>query len=140
MEKLLSWNNNIVNHLWYCCRTCDGSALTLKVSTCLYHTRIVNYTAQLEIFSGSKKGDFFENLFLNVSMKYCMMNHFQNIKIGKAVLHFHKFLAVWHSIVFTFIGWGFCPLSKNNRTSIYVYYNAVVGKLVNITSPHGRRT
>lgn len=32
MEKLSKWANNIVNHFWYCCRTCDGDVKKLKVS------------------------------------------------------------------------------------------------------------
>jgi len=32
MEKLSRWSGNIVNHFWYCCRTCDGNVNKLKVS------------------------------------------------------------------------------------------------------------
>ena len=32
MEKLSQWSSNIVNHFWYCCRTCNGNEKMLKVN------------------------------------------------------------------------------------------------------------
>ena len=31
MGKLNQWSGNIVNHFWFCCRTCDGKSVKLKV-------------------------------------------------------------------------------------------------------------
>ena len=31
MGKLLAWSTSIVNHFWYCCRTCNGDVKLLKV-------------------------------------------------------------------------------------------------------------
>ena len=36
MGKLLLWLHNIVNHFWYCARTCGGDVALLKVSMCHY--------------------------------------------------------------------------------------------------------
>ena len=32
MSKIALWSQNIANHFWYCCRTCDGDLATLKVA------------------------------------------------------------------------------------------------------------
>ena len=34
------WSSHIVNHFWYCCRTCGGDAETLKVCTTIYDFKI----------------------------------------------------------------------------------------------------
>ena len=31
MNKINQWANNIINHFWFCCRTCDGDLQKLKV-------------------------------------------------------------------------------------------------------------
>lgn len=33
MSKITSWSQNIVNHFWYSCRTCNGDLTTLKVAS-----------------------------------------------------------------------------------------------------------
>ena len=31
MNKIGMWSQNIVNHFWFCCRTCNGDLADLKV-------------------------------------------------------------------------------------------------------------
>lgn len=31
MEKIALWSQNIVNHFWYCSRTCNGDLTSMKV-------------------------------------------------------------------------------------------------------------
>ena len=46
MGKLGQWSNNIVNHFWFCSRTCNTSLDSLKVNIFMYIESVYKFQSR----------------------------------------------------------------------------------------------